>query len=374
MHDFVHAAELHTRNLLLSLEGGEPLRIARALAMEAVLLATGGEGSVERTERLLAQARQLGETIGSDHALGLVELAAGVSAYSQGRMHLIHDACVRADRLLRNLPGTYYELGMAHLYAIEGLVHTGRMADLQQQLSGYIAEAEGRGDLFAAMGMRVQGHLAHLAANDPDLARRTVERGMASYSDEIIRLPHYWEFYALGQIQLYTGQGQLALEQVDRRWIPLKRAMLLRLQVALIGARYLRGRCALAAAVEEPRRAPELLRVAAREARLLLKEKTIMGSAKGRLVQAGVAVGRGDLAAARQILIQAAEGFDSVQMDHYAAAARRRLAQLTEGPGGRKALVQIDAQMRQQAVRDPARWTAMLAPGPYEQQTRPTTA
>jgi hypothetical protein len=115
-------------------------------------------------------------------------------------------------------------------------------------------------------------------------------------------------------------------------------------------------------------------RAAAREARLLLKEKTVMGSAKGRLVQAGVAVGRGDLAAARQILIQAAEGFDRMQMDHYAAAARRRLAQLTAGPVGRDALAQIDDQMRACAVRDPARWTAMLAPGAYEEQISHSTA
>jgi hypothetical protein len=198
---------------------------------------------------------------------------------------------------------------------------------------------------------------------------------MASYSDEFIRLPHYWEFYALGQIHLYAGRGQLALEEVDRRWLPLKRALLLRLQVGRIGARYLRGRCALAAAKEQTalRPAAELLRVAAREARLLLREKTVMGSAKGRLVQAGVAAARGELEAARMILTKAAEELDSLQMDHYAAAARRRLAQLTGGPAGRAALARIDELMRQQAILDPVRWTAMLAPGPYEKRARSTT-
>jgi len=367
MHDFVQAAELHTRGLLRALEVGEPARLARSLAMEAVIIATAGEHTLPRSTPVLERARALGAQVGSDHVLGLVELATGVCAYAQGQMHLIHDACVRAGQLLGSLPGAYWEQGMANLYAVEGLVHTGRMADLQRQLAGRIAEAEDRGDLFAALGMRVQGHLAHLAADDATLALEAVRRGMATYSAQTVRLPHYWEFYALGQIQLYCGEGRAALEEIDRRWGPLKRALLLRLQVARIGARYLRGRAALAAAGEERdrRRAADLLRVAARESRLLLKERSTMGRAKGRLVEAGVALAEGDAAAARAILTHAAEGFERLQMSHYALAARRRLAELTPGPEGREALARVDATMRERAVRDPARWTAMLAPGPY---------
>src|SRR5207237_4069555 len=43
--DNLHALDYNTRHLLLALDAGEPYRIARALAVEAAFLATGGERS-----------------------------------------------------------------------------------------------------------------------------------------------------------------------------------------------------------------------------------------------------------------------------------------------------------------------------------------
>jgi len=369
MNDLYQAAELHCRNLKLSLEVGDPYRAARALAMEANFIATRGESTIGRTTQLLQRARALAETLEDRqqrHALGLVHLATGVCGYLQGQMRLVHDASVRAATLLRDLPGTYWELGLANLYAVEGLVHTGRIAELRQQLDGYLADATGRGDLFALLGMRVQGHLAHLAADDPDLARRMVEQGMAAYTDDVVRMPHYWEFYAMGQIQLYAGEPRLALEQVRRRWPGLKRAQLLRLQVSRIGAYYLRGRCAVAAAAGSSKQeAGALLRQAARDARRAMGERSGMARAKGQLVAAGVASCRGDLTRARRSLAQALELFEGLQMNHYAAAARLRLGQIMGDAEGQQHVALAEELLRSQGVRDPRRMVAMLAPGDY---------
>lgn len=47
----------------------------------------------------------------------------------------------------------------------------------------------------------------------------------------------------------------------------------------------------------------------------------------------------------------------------YAAAARRRLSEVRGGDEGRELIRQADAWMQGQNVKNPARMTAMLAPG-----------
>jgi hypothetical protein len=47
----------------------------------------------------------------------------------------------------------------------------------------------------------------------------------------------------------------------------------------------------------------------------------------------------------------------------YAAAARRRLGRLIGGDAGKALLVEADTWMASQGIKNPARMTAMLAPG-----------
>jgi hypothetical protein len=82
----------------------------------------------------------------------------------------------------------------------------------------------------------------------------------------------------------------------------------------------------------------------------------------GRLVEAGAARGRGDAAGAARLLEDAAARLDAAAMRLYAAAARRRLGQL-RGAAGQGLADEAEAWMRGQHVANPARMTALLAPG-----------
>ena len=361
MHDFIHAAEFHARNLRLSLQSGEPYRIARALVMESTFLASTG-GSSARYDFVLEKAHELAEAADSQHARGLVELAHGVGAYTLCRFDEIHEPCVRAEQLLRGLPGCSWEMSMAHLYAIEGLIHTGRLAHLQQVLRGYIEEADARGDLFGGLSMRVQGHVAHLAADDPDLALSMIREGMDAYTDEGVRLPHYWEFYAVGQVRLYQGQGTDALSWVDA-WMPrLRSAQLLRVKVARLGAKYLHGRAALAAAVTDSAHAARYLGIAARQARSLGGERALLASGMAHSLQAAVAASQGKTNEAGRLFQRAESAFKALGLGLYAAANRRRQGQLAGGTRGEELVRQVDAWLAEQRVRDPTRMSAMLVP------------
>ncbi|HEY7423795.1 MAG TPA: hypothetical protein VH682_06070, partial [Gemmataceae bacterium] len=80
-------------------------------------------------------------------------------------------------------------------------------------------------------------------------------------------------------------------------------------------------------------------------------------------LRAGMAVVRGRSTDALPLLQQAEDGFLSADMQLYAAVARRRLGQLLGGEAGRELVRDAEAWMTDQGIRNPARWSAMYAPG-----------
>ena len=83
MVDNIRAADFNTRHLRLALEAGDPYRIARAVALEAIFAASGDTGSqyaAECAERAASLARESGHP----HAEGLSALAAGALALLAG--------------------------------------------------------------------------------------------------------------------------------------------------------------------------------------------------------------------------------------------------------------------------------------------------
>jgi hypothetical protein len=82
-----------------------------------------------------------------------------------------------------------------------------------------------------------------------------------------------------------------------------------------------------------------------------------------QLIRAGIAALRGSQTDALALLADAEEGFTRAEMNLYAAAARRRRGQLLGGQDGQARLVEADAWMTGQDIRNPARLAAMLAPG-----------
>src|SRR5205085_4424994 len=73
--DPICGAEFQTRGLLLALRAGEPYRVARALTLEAMHVATAGPRRRDQVARLMKWAQELTEEVGHPHAQGLVPLA-----------------------------------------------------------------------------------------------------------------------------------------------------------------------------------------------------------------------------------------------------------------------------------------------------------
>ena len=112
-------------------------------------------------------------------------------------------------------------------------------------------------------------------------------------------------------------------------------------------------------------RPPRAAATTPRAARHLERERMPWGQALAQLVRASVAATGGAVEPAVRCLLAAETGFAAADMALHAATARRRRGQLTGGEEGRALVHTADAWMAAQSIRNAARLTAMLAPGPW---------
>jgi serine/threonine protein kinase len=366
--DMVRGADFQARHLLLALRAGEPYRVARALAMEAAYVAMGGNRSRKRTRRLLEASHALAQRVGQPYAIGLATLTAGIAAWLDGRWRDARALSERAEETFRDrCTGVDWEILIAQLFDIASLFFLGEVAALSKRLPVLLEEAEGRGSLLRATFLRIGffSHVAWLAADAPDAARRELDTGLSGWRRGRFDYLNLWVRGARVDIALYCGERPAVADRVEQ---PLRRFA--RALDRFVQAGYIRGldtrarrRVAMAAASTDARDAGALLAGAERHARAILRQETRWGDALALLAQAAVAATRGETERARAGLETAEAGFAAADMSLHATAARRRRGELTGGDAGRGLVASADAWMRGQGIKNPERMTAMLAPG-----------
>jgi hypothetical protein len=206
--------------------------------------------------------------------------------------------------------------------------------------------------------------MAWLCHDDAQGARQAVEQGSALLTRRGYHAQHYYALYACAQIDLYEGDGVSGLQRIERDWPRLRASMLLQVQTVRVEMTHLRARCALAAALQQPERQPQLVRMAVRDAKRLLRLRSVLAAPMAQTVLAAVAHLRGDEAACASRLRLAIERFDGAGIAMYAAVARRRLGALAQATAAEVEQARAATQyMRDEGVVDVERWTDMLAPG-----------
>jgi hypothetical protein len=226
-----------------------------------------------------------------------------------------------------------------------------------------VRDARRRGDLYAAVNLRIGfPNIAWLAQGDSAGALAQVDEAMAEWSKRGFHLEHYYELLARTNALLYADRARDALSLVTTRWPALRRSLLpFAIQSVRINALHARGRCAIAMAREGGR---DLLRDAAAAARRLERERIAHATGYAKLLRAGIAMALEESPdRAASLLREAIASFAAVDMALYSAAARRRLGVLLGGDEGRGLVRDADAWMTAESITDPARMTAMLAPG-----------
>jgi hypothetical protein len=205
-----------------------------------------------------------------------------------------------------------------------------------------------QGNLFAATDLRTRLNIIWLADDDPTRARDEVISAMTTWPRKGFHLQHYSSLVALAQIEMYTGDYEVARKHIEGQIKAVEKSMLLRIQGLRIDALHIRARLALASALGDRRELD--LRLAEKLAKMIEQEEVAYANPFATLVRAGIARQRGDEASTIALLEKAARDFDAAHMSLYAAAARACTSQSEEW-------------MTKQQIKNPARMMNLLAPG-----------
>jgi serine/threonine protein kinase len=365
MIDPIQGANIQTYHLLLALRLGEPHRIARALALEAGHLAALGGRGRRRALKLLDAADKLAQSQANPLAVGLVLMIRGWDAYLEEQWRTGQELAGQAEEVLRrHCVGVWHERDTAQIIRLVSLENAGDLAELSRVLPAMFQEARERGDLYAmatALGPYVRP-LLRLAADKPEQARQELTEVLGKWSQRGFHLQHAIGIYREVEIDLYLGDSNRACRRAAELLSLLASSLLSRLRYLRIWFHHLRARTALAAAASGLD-AKTHLKAAERQARVLERERTGCSAALAQLVRAGIAAACHQQPASLRLLTDALKRCEAIDAKLYAAAARRRLGQLTGGEEGRAIVARADDWMTGQTIKNPARMTAMLAPG-----------
>ena len=361
--DLIRGADFQSLHLLLALRAGEISRIARAMAFEvSQAAARGGADAQDRVAELIEKTETLARRAGNPQAKGLAIWARGLSSYLMGHWKEAAEYCERAAEVLRDqCTGVTWELTIANRFTLTSLLYLGEMVEVSRRVPQLLSAALEQGNLFAATDLRTRLNAIWLAGDDPDRARDEVIAAMTTWPRQGFHLQHYSSLVALAQIELYTGDYEVAWKHIEAQWRPLEKSMLLRIQGLRIDAMQLRARLALASAFGKERE--RRLRMAEGLANKIERENMGYANPLATLIRAGLAKQQGDHARALTLTEKALKEFEAADMRLYAVAARRRLGEMLGDDRGRQLVAQTEEWMAKQQIKNPARIINLLAPG-----------
>jgi serine/threonine protein kinase/tetratricopeptide (TPR) repeat protein len=360
--DLIRGADFQSRHLLLALKAGEPYRVARAMSFEVAQAVSSGGNKKERAMQIAQRAEELSQKVNHPHAIGLAIWARGVSAYLMGEWKLAAELSEQAAEVLRDrCTGVTWEVTMANRFMLSSLLYLGELAEVSRRVPSLLTAALEQGNVFAATDLRTRMNSIWLAADDPDKARAEVIEALKAWPHEGFHLQHYSSLLAQAQIELYTGDFDVAWKHIVGQWPALENSMLLRTQVLRIEATYLRARAALATGLSDRDR--DKLDLAEKLARKIEKENMDWAKPFAAVIRSAIAHQTNQHTESTTLLAAAVDGFERMDMRLYAAVSRRRLGELLADDRGRQLLAAADAWMTTQRIKSPERMTRMLVPG-----------
>lgn len=348
--DVIRGAELQTRNLLLTLEAGEPRRVARALSAEASIRA-GSLGARASALALNERAEAMIRAFDDPRAVAFNRLTRGIIDFLATRFGTAIDHLASSLSWFESAPaGAWWELGTARLFHLGALWYLGRLAELARLVPAYLDESSRRDDLYAMVNLRLSTFNAvWLMLDEPERALREVDWAIARWSPRGYLAQHYYALVARVNADLYRGHGASAFERIERDWAALKRSQLLRMFSLDFESTVLRARAAIQAAT------PESLALARRLSSKLARMGTGAARASGLALDSALAKKAGRAAEAQALLAQAALAFDAEGLASSAQAAR-----LMAGGSDAEA---ARAGLLAQGVRQPHRFARVLIAG-----------
>jgi hypothetical protein len=344
------AVAMVARSVRLALDAGESDRIARGLITQACMM-SAVDGGLPDAERCVSAARAAAR---ADDPI----LQAGVST-AAGVMDFFSCRFANARRALESSLEVHakfthrmsWEHAGTRYYYLMCLASLGELAELNRLLPPLFKDAHERGDAYLSTRLASMVTTLHLAAGDVAGAEQVILEAVDRSLEKGLRVELSFAV-ALSEIELYSGslgrdsrRARRVCEQELSSFahrIPIVRTSMLDL--------------AARTALSERR-----LSDAERSIRKLEREHLPLARAHAAMLRAGLAAMRGEGSTAA-LFGAAGDAYGALDTALHAAAARRRQGEIMGGEAGAALVAAQDERMKGQGIRDPARYTGVLAP------------
>ena len=362
--DGLAGAAFHAQHLRLALRCGEPMRVARALAVEAHLsVALGADPKLAVARALIERARLTADEADSDYARGMVAECAGHVAIAVGDWMTCFEKLEQAIAIFRErCTGVAHEIGICRAHGALCLQFMGRVPELRGRAYALLEETRDRPNPYVTGFAR--GILGNMALLAPDRVDEAAEQ-LAIYQHDA---PRRFQAHMLNYVcqtaalERYRGRPERAwamgeadhpvLAKLAVRRSPQVNAevLLWRVQNLLAGA----------TAVADPQ---GRLGHCDRPIAALLAHPSPFARSYGQLCRASADALLGRTQQAVVGLRGAIDGFGRSHMLAFEACCLRRLAGLIGGDESRETMARSDAAMTKMGVVRPDRFADMMTPG-----------
>lgn len=219
--DQLRAYACAAEHSLRALDVGEPVRVAKAFAMETLTAAAQGNGPL--AERHSREAQRIVGTLGDSAAgLAIVPASRALSLMMRGDWDASLDAAVAAQAWIRaKATGAWGELAFAEEAELWSLASTGAFVLLVERQAAVVIRAHEQQDFYAGFAARSGlSNLAYLAADEPLRALAETESALSLWSTRGVHLQHLFDTLARAQAHLYMGDlthAARSLSEMDEK-------------------------------------------------------------------------------------------------------------------------------------------------------------
>jgi eukaryotic-like serine/threonine-protein kinase len=361
--DTFRAADYQARGLVRALRLGEPKRVCKALAREAVFVALEGSRRSAEAFGLLEKARAIARDL-RDPALDAYCTGLDASACIwTGRFKRGAAQMVEMERMLATSGGTtQWELNALRVFHLRALKLMGMLGVLESYVLDHLRDAQHRGDLYIQTSMRRGFNIVWLARDE--IARAIQELRCDAWTPPpgTYHVQHFQQMVAGAELALYAHSVSDRYDELCRGIAQFRRSLIARVQVTRCEVHWLRGRLALAMAAETGK-PDRFLAEAAQAATTLRKENTEHASAWETLLRAAIHVRRRQDDHALAALRDGSRRAESADLLLVAAVARLREGEILGGSEGDRLVREAHTSMRALGVKAPYRMAELLAPG-----------
>ncbi|MDQ3341356.1 MAG: protein kinase [Myxococcota bacterium] len=373
MIDSLLGAYFSGRAARLALAEGSPLQITRG--MTGATIGAALLGRRKRAASLLDAAARAAEQDGTALSAWYLGLArTGAAFMLDNDFRTAHASALTLEQQWYAAGhGPAWETDVAMHFALASQQFLGRFADLARRTRTLIHDAHFRGDLFQEVTLRVRFGVRHLCADDPATAKADVVDAIASWmpgSANTFGNQRMWALWSRTRVAIYaraTGTDSIDDPFLVDEWKQLHRSLIGRVPLMRVEGDHAYGTFLLARAHAAKRRGEHALHASlCREVLKVISRLRLLpfpaASVGITLLDAGVAVARGDHEAA---LVATRKALEQAHVTHclaYAALTKRRLGELVGGDEGAALIREGDAEARIAGFSNPERACELAIP------------